>query len=275
VVAKVRSLSPYQAVCELALFCDTADGQPPDRSYIRRGLQATFTGGTVAISQYSQAGGRQSLGSKSGVIVVGSGVCRMAYDPAAGKVRVWLDRVDLGAFDVPDKPVSGKYVLFEATQPIEIESLQVLRGVVPPPDEVKPVAGGVTILMVNGDRLTARGVGLADGKLSLGMQGGELRLPIGAVKQILFPPPTGEDPRRRAADVRVRVGASLLTLVVERLTADELIGRSEVLGDVKIRRAAVREIRLRPYLRVGPFPRPDPNAAIENIGRWVEGNDEM
>ena len=71
---------------------------------------------------------------------------------------------------------------------------------------------------------------------------GEVRCPVGNVRQIWFAKQGLEEPRRQKGDARVRTAASSFTLGVEKLTGEHLAGNSDYLGQVKLRREAVRSI---------------------------------
>ena len=118
----------------------------------------------------------------------------------------------------------------------------------PKPEAPAPeVPTTTTVEFTNGDRVSADAVTLADGQLVLTTTHGELRCPLANLARIVFGQKGSEVPRRRKGDVRVTSAAGRLTLRFDRLTGDSLVGRSEFLGEVKLRRSAVREIKFNPY----------------------------
>jgi hypothetical protein len=123
----------------------------------------------------------------------------------------------------------------------------VLRGIIPPPGETKAEegasAGKMAIEFTNGDRLTADDVALADGQFSIITSYGQARCPAGGVRCIVFGGKDTPPARPQKGNVRVTTLSGCLTLRFGCLTADALIGRSDCLGDVTLKRSAIREIK--------------------------------
>ena len=176
------------------------------------------------------------------------GVVRLAYDPATGKARAWFDGKDTGEHAVSTKLKTGTYVMFQSMHPCKVKSIRVWRGVVPPSDRRdRPSDETDTVEYVNKDRVSARAVALDDGTFVVTTPHGQFRSPIDKVAAILFRTKGMQQPRRRKGDVRVKTRASRLTLAFEGLDGEHLVGRSDSLGRVKLRRDCIRHIEFNIY----------------------------
>jgi hypothetical protein len=154
------------------------------------------------------------------------------------------------AFDQKSGPLvsSGRFVALGASAPLRVEYVAVLRGIVPPSSEAKTddatPAGKTEVEFANGDHLTADDIALADGQFTVTTSYGQVRCPVGSVRCIAFGGGKSVPPARpQKGDVRVTTGSGRLTLRFERLAADNLIGHSDCLGDLTLRRSDVRETK--------------------------------
>jgi len=248
-VASLQALGNGPVNCDLAVFVNNPQ---------QRGNGAYGTGGlTVRIdgSQWQMRAVTENSGSSSsstGGSAFQRGTFRLAYDPGTGQAQVWVDAqliINRNTFQIP----SGQVVVFNARAPLRVESLMVLSGVVPPLAEDEGSAGSAatadeaTIQFANKDRVSVASITLADGEITFRTTYGELKCPVANVERILFGKKGQEEPRRRKNDIRIRTAAGRMTLQFDRLTADSLVGQSEFLGEVKLRRTAVREIKFNPY----------------------------
>jgi hypothetical protein len=87
---------------------------------------------------------------------------------------------------------------------------------------------------------------MADGQLTANTPHGDIACPAKSVARITFGKKEGSAQKSARETAQVFGSFGRLTMELERLTADELIGRSESLGEVHLRRAAVREVRFFP-----------------------------
>lgn len=250
-VAKVQSLEGGSIRCDLVLFADTAEGSPNEGRYGRNSLFAMFHQSEYYLMCVNN-GSANSIVNRSYGRPMQGGTLRLAYDPAAGKATLWLDSAELGQYDVPTKPASGQFVMFNSYFPLKVEYLTVYRGIVPPRGDDDGAVGAAateeaTVQFANRDRVSVASITLADGEITFRTTYGELKCPVANVERILFGKKSQEEPRRRKDDVRVRTAAGRMTLQFDRLTADSLVGQSEFLGEVKVRRSAVREIKFNLY----------------------------
>jgi hypothetical protein len=249
-VAKVQAVEGNALRCDLVVFADTAEGGPNEGRYGRNSIFAMFYDSEYYL-HYVREGSTNSIVNRGLGRQLREGILRLAYDPATGKARMWVDSTDLGQYDVPNKPTAGQFVLFNSQYPLKVEYLAVLRGVVAPSgDDIGPggpAADTTTIEFTNRDHVSVTSVSLADGQLVAATSYGELKCSIASASRIVFGKKDREEPRRQKGDVRVRTAGGRLTLQFDRLTADTLVGRSECLGEVKLRRNAVKEIKFNLY----------------------------
>jgi hypothetical protein len=251
-VAKVQSLEGSSFRCDLVLFADTTEGVPNEGRYGRNSLFAMFQNSEYYLMCVNN-GSTNSIVNRNFGRQIQNGTLRLAYDPATGKAALWLDSAELGQYDVPTKTTSGQYVMFNSYFPLKVEYLTVYRGIVPPRGDDDGAVGAAgtadeaTVQFANKDRVSVASITLAEGEITFRTTYGELKCPVANVERILFGKKAQEEPRRRKDDIRVRTSAGRMTIQFDRLTADSLVGQSEFLGEVKLRRSAVREIKFNPY----------------------------
>ena len=246
-VARVRSLSDEPVHCDLVLFADKAG--PVDssgRSYGASSVVASISDGSWHVTTTSANGGSGSSGSSRSS--TSGGTIRFSYEPSSGGTRLWMD--SMSVFDRRNGPQvsSGRFVALCASAPLRIEYVAVLRGIVPPSSDAKAddatPAGKTEVEFANGDHLTADDVVLADGQFTVTTSYGQVRCPAGSVRCIAFGGGKSTPPARpQKGDVRVTTVSGRLTLRFEGLAADNLIGHSDCLGDLTLRRSEVRETK--------------------------------
>ena len=176
------------------------------------------------------------------------GTLRLAYDPATGKVTTWLNSTKVGEQTIDHRPAKGKFVIFTSRFACQVSDLRVLRGIVPPSaDQTEAADAGPTtahsVKFVNGDLLSANEVLLADGSFVARTGHGELHYSPEEVESIAFATEGQERPRRNKSDVLVETAASRLTFRFDKLTDEYLMGSAAHLGQVKLLRSALRDIR--------------------------------
>jgi len=246
-VARVRSLSDEPVHCDLVLFADKAG--PVDssgRSYGASSVVASISDGSWSMTTTSADGGSGSSGSLRSP--ASGGTIRFSYEPSSGGSRLWMD--SRSVFDRKNGPQvsSGRFVALCASAPLRIEYVAVLRGIVPPSSETEAdgatPAGKTEVEFANGDHLTADDILLADGQFTVTTSYGQVRCPAGSVRRIVFGGGKSTPPARpQKGDVRVTTVSGRLTLRFEGLAADNLIGHSDCLGDLTLRRSGVRETK--------------------------------
>jgi hypothetical protein len=252
--------------CDLVLFADMPGGSSRARRYGKSSVFGVFAATQAyPIVNLNNASGVM-LGTRSYNRQITGGVLRFAYDPAAGKAMLWLDEVSLGSYTVPNPLTSGKYVMFNSLNRVRVESLRVLRGIVPPEDDgfitSAPAAGETIVELASAsgtgtsaagaagddaakERLSVSRVVVADGQATLTTSAGDTHYPLNKIRSILYGAvdKAAAGTPQAPGQGQVRTDSCWLTLRLEQITDGEVAGRSDVLGEVKVRRAAIREIR--------------------------------
>jgi hypothetical protein len=215
----------------------------------RASLTAMFRGSQAYLQYYSD-GNSSTIPSRQQPAAIswnGPALLRMTYDPETNKATVWIDAQKVGDFDVPAKFAAGQRILLTAYSPVKIESVKLLRGVVMPTVAGSSGAGSpadqTAIEFANKDHVTAKLVTLADGQMTLTTDQGDVRCPASTISRIVFGKTGQVEPVRRPDDATIIGGFGRLTLQFMRLTADELVGQSTNLGEIHLRRAAIREVK--------------------------------
>jgi hypothetical protein len=247
--------------CEVVLFASqtvwtgdriSVNGQPA-RPRPRSGVTVAFRGnglGNVAVWNGSPSGRRDSSQPLRFVSQAARSLqLRCSYDPKEGAVRAWQGEQAQGPISVRNAPKEGRYVVFIGFSPVAIRRLRVWPGIVAPGSESEPAAGSVRVALMDGSVLTAQGLTLADGRFSLQTGQGEVQPEPGGVAAIEFGGLNGRPSAAEAAAVRVGTSEGRFTLRSCVLSADRLIGQSEILGALSIPRDRVRSIQ---FLRGSP-----------------------
>jgi len=249
-VAKVQATEGMPFMCYAAVFADTIEGNPNSGRFGRSSLMAMFQQSEFYLNSVHDGSSNQIANQPFGRNLQ-QGTIRLAYDPATSKARLWLDATELGQYDVPAKLTRGQYVLFNSQYSCKVDQLAVLRGVVAPGgDDLSsggPAADATVVEFANKDRVSVTALNLAEGQFTCMGPYGELKCPVANVGRVQFGKKGQEEPRRQKNDVRVTLTSGRLTLQFDRLTADALVGRSPYLGEVKLRRSAVKEIKFNLY----------------------------
>jgi hypothetical protein len=228
--------------CELVVFADTSDGPYGRSSVVARFFHTQY------MVMCTRDGGQNHVVNNSTGRMLTQGTLRLAYDPATNKAHLWIDSTDLGEYAIPMNVGQGNYVMFNARQPCRVTRLRVMRGIVPPAVEEKEVeTESHVVRFANKDRVSANDLALADGKLKLKTAFGDVASPLAKVESIAFRPKGIEKPRRQKGDVWVETTDSRLTVQFESLTPEFLVGKSDSLGEVKVRRACIKAIRFNIY----------------------------
>jgi hypothetical protein len=132
-----------------------------------------------------------------------------------------------------------------------VRGIKVLRGIVPPSDREEPPVqespDETIIHFTNKDHVVARQITMAGDEVTLETSYGQVRCAAGAISRIALGKKGLEQPMRRKDDCLVTTSFGRFTIQFDRLTADELIGHSDTLGAVKVRRDAIRSIKFSQY----------------------------
>jgi hypothetical protein len=246
-VAKVATPAGQTLTADLYVFADAGEAGGNIRREGRSNIGALFRGSQAHV-QYTAGTMTYNIGQGAGPPMDSGGELRLAYDPAAGRATIWMNAQKVISMEIPAKPAAGQYVMFNAYTPkLKVESLKVLRGVVPPTGRAEVSIIGqpdeTAVEFSNKDHVVVTQVGLADGQMTLTTAAGEVRCPAATVVRITFGRKDAKDPVRRGDEAEISGPFGRLTLRVLRLATDELVGRSETLGEIHLRREAIREVR--------------------------------
>jgi len=242
-VARVEATGGQYLNCDLILFVDDVRS-----SYGRNSVFLMFQNSYYYL-QYARNGGTNSIANRHIGRSVRSAELRLAYDPETSKATVWLDSTKLGEHVVPLKLKSGRFVMFNSRYPCKVKYIRVLPGIVPPADSgaAKPRTDAHSIKFANKDTVSATSVSLSDGELVLSAAYGQLRCPVEKIRSIAFATKGQQKPRRQTQDVTVQTTGSRFTVRFEKLTDQYLLGQSEHLGQIKVLRSALKQIRFNIY----------------------------
>ncbi len=242
---KAQGMDGRHLYCDLIVFADDRESYYGRNSMLFRLYSSEYYLHRVV------NGSTNTIVSRSLGRSVAGGVVRFAYDPQTRKARMWLDSVELGEYEVPNGPTTGRFVMLSTEYSSKISYIRVHRGIVPPEMGARQSDTESDVVEFgNKDRLSALSLSLADGTFVAQSSYGELRCPAERLKTIVFRKEGLEEPRRRKADVRVETGRSHLTLEFEGLDGEHLVGSAEHLGRMKVLRSAVKRIRFNIYKQV-------------------------
>jgi hypothetical protein len=222
-----------------------AAGTQPTGNYVRGAIRQMPNYVQLNLqSMRRSTGTSRSINRQQGAAIA----LYLTYDPAGGQVRFWTDGVAPAEFAVLPALAGVKSVQLKVTGPARVEFVRVLSGIVQPGGAAVETAeagppDGVLVEFANKDRLQARQIALTDGQLTLSTEHGDVRCDVASVSRMVCGKKGDDPPALRPDDVQVFGAFGRLTVRFDRLSADELVGRSDVLGEVRLRRAAVREIK--------------------------------
>lgn len=230
--------------CDLMLMADNTANQQGQNSLMVRFSRNQVRVAVVSGGRYQQhAYGQADYLTKAKQVVL-----QVAFDPGKGNVHVWADSQLLGEYNVLGAPAKGNFVIIRCNQPHRIRHIRVHSGMVAPPAagaDGEPDAESV--VLANGDRFTASSLTLSEGTVVARTALGELRFPAAEVARIVTRKSRREVPRRRQGDVRVHTRCGIVTLALENMTAEHLVGESDYMGRVRISRGAIGKIEFDIY----------------------------
>ncbi len=109
-------------------------------------------------------------------------------------------------------------------------------------DAPKPQAQTHVVRFANKDMVSATSISVADGVLVAETAYGQLRCPAEKVAKVVFASKGQEQTRRHSGDVTIQTAGSKFTIQFEKLTGELLSGQADHLGDVKVKRGAIKEV---------------------------------
>jgi hypothetical protein len=261
----------------LVLMGEGADAGGGGLVVVRRGRGGGMGGGNLIQASIQSAPGSLSYNLYAGNRSMGKGVSvdeekarsvlvRLSYDPATGEVRFGPDGQDPIVQTLAPKLETLKSVTLNLGSPVRVESIRVVRGVGAAAGAAGAGGAGAAVEFTNGDRVAVTQVTLVGEEAKITTAQGEVRCPAKTVARVAFGG-AADAPKVPPEYAQVSGPFGRLAFLVQRLTADEVVGRSETLGEIKLRRSAVREIKF-PAAALPPSP-PAPVPAVPRI----EGDD--
>jgi len=244
-VAQVEALSGRSLYCHLILFAED------ESQYMGR----TSVVASLRNSQYylgfAQHNSHMPFQRGSLNRSVKKGTFRAAYDPSTTQLTVWLDNKKLGQAKIPIRTANGRFAIFSSRYPIRVKSLQVLPGIVPPPESGETpgaAAKGDQVHFVNGDHIAGQALTVNDGQLMIRTEYGVIPVAMDRIAQIRFGAADLVQPRRRRNDVRVDAVGCRMTVQFETFSDDAMTGKCEYLkGPVQLDRKALEQIQFQIY----------------------------
>jgi len=164
----------------------------------------------------------------------------MAYDSENCEIKVWINAKPAGKYALDTALPVGQEVAMYVRHGTHILRATVRPGMHAPLKDREVPADKGRVVFKNGDSwLVTRDLTVADGRLTLQTPDGELRCPFENVARIDMPVGGRTTPKHNKADVRVRIGRSLLTMQLIEMTETTLRGRSDYLGELRLPRKLV------------------------------------
>ncbi len=246
--AELEQKEPLTVVCDFAslagrnmhfhiiLFADDRDNY-----YGRNSVFAIVSGHEFYI-QYCQNGSTNHVfnGRYSNRNSIEKGVARLAYDPETGEASFWLDEQSYGTWKIPFNVKEGKYVIFQSHQPVQINSVEVLPGIVPPKSDRQEETEENVVVFQNEDKVKVSSLSLKDGQFAAKTSFGEITVPQANLATIRFGSEGRGQPRRRKGDIRLTTNECRMTLQFKQMDAERLVGSSDCYGDVQVARSMIR-----------------------------------
>jgi hypothetical protein len=218
------------------------------------GLLALFHETGWSVSGIAYLGGRpQSLGTfarsayvrgKTPPKLPRRATFRLTYDPETGAVAVWIDGKKVGEGVCPQDMRQHKptHVRLECGEGALVQYVRAgpLRKL--PPPQPEPQKERDVIQLASGDLLSCTSIELDGDVFAVESDDGEFEFPMNRVDLIL--PRTAGRPAGRAVRgvVYVRTARSALTLQLRGMNGNLLLGRSAVLGEVRVGRKGMKAL---------------------------------
>ncbi len=234
----------------VSVFCDDPEQRMP---FGRNSVWVSFDADDDEFSSgTSQNGNQRPLDRQYKDFDKQTMTAKLTYDPKTGRLRYWADGQLMGDVVCKDKPAEGKYITVGSYYPCSISSIRVSGGVLAAEEGGQAdsaLAKDAHLIQFNNkDRLTVKQVTLADSAFTLTTAAvGEVKCEAEKIFGIVFNATGQQPPRRQANDVIVQTSASRLTFQLKSMDGQWLVGHSDYIGDVKVRRDAVKSVKFNLY----------------------------
>jgi len=169
------------------------------------------------------------------------GELRIAYDPATFNIQVWIGAERIINKSLDGGPTSGRYVRIQSSSLLDLHSVRMLRGILPPgKGDIAPAEDSDAFLLPNGGRLVATELEVEDGQaLIQDPEGNEFKLGLDRIGYLTMRTKDRRALPIRKDDIRVRLQETSVQLKLGKLTDKVLTGSSEILGELSIPRDAL------------------------------------
>ncbi|MDK1031350.1 MAG: formylglycine-generating enzyme family protein, partial [Planctomycetia bacterium] len=168
---------------------------------------------------------------------------RAAYDPESGRLRLWVNNIDMGEYRF-DPPIrQGKYIHLYSGSPCIYESVRLLRGAPGIVDPIEPARDEDRFVMANRDKVSGTFVGYADDLVAMRTPYGTLKIKKSDVYRIILRRRGRKALRRRDddSDIVLHGGPSFRGKIIA-MDENALQVSSASLGELKISRGALKQI---------------------------------
>ncbi|MCP3886487.1 MAG: hypothetical protein GY700_13660, partial [Propionibacteriaceae bacterium] len=189
--------------------------------------------------------GNEQMFPCSGIgLPASKGELRIAYDPATFNIQVWLDQKRIVNNSLDGGPTSGRYVRMQSNSLVDLPSVRMLRGILPPgKGNVAPAEDSDDCILPNGDRLVATELEVEDGQAFVrDPKGNEFKFGPDRFGYLIMRKKGLRALPVRKDDIRVRLQETSVQLKLGKLTDKVLTGNSAILGALSIPTAALASI---------------------------------
>ena len=242
-VVSAESTSGNNLYLVLTMFADNTN-----QYYGTNSVYATVRGQYVNLS-YAQRGGTNTAQQTRLKSSPKKGTLRLAYDPKTQLAKLWFNDKLMCEKNIPGKLASGQFVMFSSEQSCTISDLRVVQGIIPPGKALGKTNKDADIILLNkNDKLTATSVVMEDNVFDIKTTlDAKSTVNLEAVRSVIFRKSDQAKPRLHKNDVLVILPQSLITMELEQMTEEFLIGRTEIIGDLKIPRKSIKAVRFNLY----------------------------
>lgn len=187
-----------------------------------------------------------SVMSKSFGQTFSTATFRASYDPESGRLRVWVNEMDLGTYTINPIIKTGEYVHLYSQSTCAYETVYATMGAMTTSPDLKPTDKAGFIVLANSDKLSGTFSTLKDGVAVIKTAYGTLEIKKDRLLCVLFSTKGREVPRLRKGESTLYFrGGSAITAIVKKVSPEAIEANTEYAGDLKIKRDAVREIRFK------------------------------
>jgi hypothetical protein len=225
----------------LALFVDDPDNNAGSNSVFCR-----LEGNELYMGNCQNGAENNQIDQGINVVARGGAtVLRFAYDPGTGKSKCWINGDNPVECDMSNNgvaPKTGNWVTVGTLRGCKIRSIRLTGGEFAPGESPDAKVEADTVTFTNKDHVAAKSLTLADGQLHVETAFGELACPVGKLACIAFSSDSRATPKSLKNQRLVQTPAGNVTVQLDSLDGQSLVGKCDYLGVVTIRRGAIKAI---------------------------------